>query len=192
MKILLGLVLTIIHVQGVSKASIDSMPASVARAQKYFQQVGVRLRIQHLQIDDDSCKNTDISYRNVEVHCYHKMRQKLALKKNSLAYFLVGGWTYGENGYYFGGEALAICSTTAIGTAHDRDITYMPKEYLNGDLIAHEMFHAMCATHTEPETVPSIMSRWFYGHWKVGQTVPILDVTKRQINRWKSKVRTRL
>ncbi len=197
MKILLGLFFAVslyaetpkvIYVEGLNHFSgIEKM---VMHAQKYFKAVGLVVRVQLYQIDEILCPNDNGDNRILELSCLEKFANRNFKRKKTIIYnFLNGGWIR-DNRKHFGGIAKEICTDMVLSGASMHSYpTELDSIEAAADISVHEIFHAMCATHTDVN-VPSIMAPVIWRNWKQANgLLPILPITKRQVKRWYSKVR---
>lgn len=176
--------LTLVHTRGMSTIDPSEMPAAFEQAQEFFLETGVRFRVQYLSRGESACYEDTLglfdSARQREIYCL--ANEATFNRKKTLTYYFVNNW-YSGGRKFFGGLAIDICGDSAMGSADP----WNGSEGHNGQIMAHEVLHLMCAKHTEPDDEPSIMSRALWRFWD--HKIPVLDITKRQVRRWYAKYR---
>jgi len=189
-----GQILNIVSAPGYFAIPKEEIPGVVAKAQKYWSKANIVFRIKTIDLEKNPCAiyhNTLFETRELKCLSNNSKNMGISQRRKVLTYYVIDQWAsvdkpVSEGGVQttlIGGMALGICSRVAMGTATQfflEDNT--PALKYADEVLAHETFHMMCATH-QPTKKKNIMGPEL-GELEEDEFLPVLPITKRQVQRW--------
>lgn len=188
--------LRIIHMDGLYAVSPEQVQEIYSQASYYFAQTGLVFRLQVIPMDYNPCiyKHSLVT-REAEIKCFDPFR---AYRRKIITFvmtppFVTIDYVEGPRTTWIAGIAM-LCKNLSTGNAQANE---MVNDVVGGDMLphsatilAHEVFHNMCATHSLISAKPNLMHPYansytseYKGH------LPIFRLTKRQVKRWYVKRR---
>ena len=191
-----GVDIRLIHVGGLYAVTPEQVQEIYSQASYYFAQTGIVFRLQVIPIDYNPCiYKHGLQFRAEELHCFAPFR---AARKKIITFvmtppFVTVNEAYGPRTTWVAGIAI-LCKNLSTGNAQANSLI---DDVPGGDMLphsatilAHEIFHNMCATHTLYRAGPSLMHPAANDYTtQYNGRLPVLRVTKRQVKKWYIKRR---